>query len=360
MSIPNSTLFFGFRFPSRPGHRFKLRQTIGLALVLFASTALLLAEPAETAHLRGTVTDPAGALVPGAKRARAQSHHRHRRRSHHQPRWNLFDPASRRPLRPGVQRVRLPNRRPQGSRCGRRCRRRRSTFSCRSQRKTSRSTSPLNSPGVETTSSQLGETISAAKMTSVPLNGRSFTDLLAIQPGVIPASSQQPNAVVMSGCSATPPSGDLNPGNLSVSGQRETSNGFSVNGSNVEEDFNNGTAIVPNLDSIQDFKVLTSNFDAEYGNFGGGQVLVNTKSGGNQAPRQRLRVPPQHRPRLAQLLRPHPRHLRPQPVRRNPRRPHPQRQNLLLPRLPGHRHDPRPGDRKHRRPQPRRTQRQFH
>ncbi len=55
-------------------------------------------------------------------------------------------------------------------------------------------------PGVETASSQVGETITAAKMTSVPLNGRSFTDLLAMQPGVIPASSQQPNAVVMSGC----------------------------------------------------------------------------------------------------------------------------------------------------------------
>jgi hypothetical protein len=106
--------------------------------------------------------------------------------------------------------------------------------------------------------------------------------MLAMQPGVIPQSSQQPNAVVMSGCAAAPPSGDLNPGNLSVSGQRETSNGFAVNGSNVEEDFNNGTAVVPNLDSIQEFKVLTGNFDAEYGNFSGGQVLVITKSGGNK------------------------------------------------------------------------------
>ena len=137
-------------------------------------------------------------------------------------------------------------------------------------------------PTIDTTSTQVGETISAQKMTSVPLNGRSFTDLLAIQPGVIPASSAQPNAVVMSGCAQAPPSGDLNPGNLSVAGQRETSNGFSVNGADVEEDFNNGTAIIPNLDSIQDFQVLTSNFDAEYGNFAGGQVLATTKSGGNK------------------------------------------------------------------------------
>lgn len=132
---------------------------------------------------------------------------------------------------------------------------------------------------VDLSSTQVGETISGKKMDGVPLNGRSFTDLLAIQPGVIPASSQQTNAVVMSGCTTTPPSGDLNPGNVSVSGQRETANGFVVNGSNVEEDFNMGTAIVPNLDSIQEFRVLTSNADAEYGNYSGGQVIVVTKSG---------------------------------------------------------------------------------
>src|SRR5581483_9586917 len=107
----------------------------------------------------------------------------------------------------------------------------------------------------------------------------SFTDLLSLQPGMAPESSQQPNAVVMSGCTSTPPSGDLDAGNVSISGQRETSNGFAVNGSITEEDFNNGTAVVPNLDSIEEVRVLTANFDAEYGNFSGGQVLVTTKAG---------------------------------------------------------------------------------
>ena len=68
-------------------------------------------------------------------------------------------------------------------------------------------------------------------------------------------------------------------GNLSISGQREDSNGFRVNGADVEEDVNMGTSIVPNLDAIDSFRVLTSNFDAEYGNSSGGQVLVTTKSG---------------------------------------------------------------------------------
>jgi len=87
-----------------------------------------------------------------------------------------------------------------------------------------------DSPAMDTVSTHIGESISQKKIAGVPLNGRSFTDLLALQPGVVPASSAQSNAVVMSGCTSTPPSGDLNPGNISVSGQRETANGFSVNG----------------------------------------------------------------------------------------------------------------------------------
>lgn len=139
----------------------------------------------------------------------------------------------------------------------------------------------LDTAQIDTSSTQVGEAISQKKMTAVPLNGRSYTDLLALQAGVIPASSRQSNAVVMSGCTSTPPSGDLNPGNMSVSGQRETSNGFFVNGSSVEEAFNNTASVVPNLDSIAEFRVLTSSFDAEYGNFSGGQVLVVTKTGTN-------------------------------------------------------------------------------
>ena len=136
------------------------------------------------------------------------------------------------------------------------------------------------------------------------MNGRSFTDLLALQAGVIPASSAQPNAVVMSGATSTPPSGDLNPGNMSVSGQRETANGFVVNGSSVEEDFNNGAGVIPNLDSISEFRVLTSGFDAEYGNFSGGQVLVVHQGRNQPAAWQRFRIRPQHESRRDQLFGP--------------------------------------------------------
>jgi Carboxypeptidase regulatory-like domain/TonB dependent receptor len=134
----------------------------------------------------------------------------------------------------------------------------------------------------ETTSTQLGETLESKKMEAVPLNGRSFTDLMAVQPGIVPVNTAQPGAVIMTGVATTPPSGDANPGNLSISGQREDSNGFRVNGADVEEDVNMGTSIVPNLDAIDSFRVLTSNFDAEYGNSSGGQVLVTTKAGTEQ------------------------------------------------------------------------------
>ena len=110
---------------------------------------------------------------------------------------------------------------------------------------------------MDLSSTEVGGGIRQEKLVAVPVNGRSFTDLLGLQAGVVPQSSKQSNAVVMSGCTTTPPSGDLNPGDVSVSGQRETANGFGVNGSSVEEDFNNIASIVPNLDSIAELAIRT-------------------------------------------------------------------------------------------------------
>jgi hypothetical protein len=132
---------------------------------------------------------------------------------------------------------------------------------------------------VETQSTQMGEVITGKSMEAVPLNGRSYTDLLALQPGVSPYTATDSGTA---GISDRNPSGGLNSGNQSVNGQRESANGFMVNGSNVEEGKNNGAAIIPNLDSISEFRIITNNFDAEYGNYSGGQINVVTKSGGNQ------------------------------------------------------------------------------
>ena len=124
---------------------------------------------------------------------------------------------------------------------------------------------------VETISTQMGDVIDSNKMTTEPLNGRSYIDLLGLQPGVAPSRSQSGRV-----------SGNLSGGNLSVGGQRENANGFMVNGGLVEEQVNNGTAVIPNLDSIAEFRLLTNVFDAEYGHYSGGLVNVITKSGANQ------------------------------------------------------------------------------
>ncbi len=139
-----------------------------------------------------------------------------------------------------------------------------------------------NNVAVEAASTQLGEVVTGRSMTAVALNGRSFTDLLALQPGIVPVSTQQPDSIVMAGVTvAIAPSGSLNPGNQSISGQREDANGFMVNGGDVKELMNGGTSIVPDLDSIAEFRILTNNFDAEYGNSSGGIVNVVTRSGSN-------------------------------------------------------------------------------
>ena len=139
-----------------------------------------------------------------------------------------------------------------------------------------------NSAQVDTASTQVGEVVTSRAMTEVALNGRSFTDLLALQPGIVPMTTQQPDSIVMAGASvAIPPSGTLNAGNQSISGQREDANGFMLNGGDVKELMNGGTLIIPNLDSITEFRILTNNFDAEYGNYSGGVVNVITKSGAN-------------------------------------------------------------------------------
>ena len=136
---------------------------------------------------------------------------------------------------------------------------------------------------VDTTSTQMGEVIGSNKITSVPLLTRGYTDLLALQPGVVPVSSGmaggQGGEFTATGFGIAPVSGDLNAGNLSVNGMREGANGFLLNGATVQESGFSGAAIIPNLDSIAEFRILTNNFDAEYGAYAGGQINVITKSG---------------------------------------------------------------------------------
>jgi len=139
--------------------------------------------------------------------------------------------------------------------------------------------SPLEA---ETASTQLGDVIGATLMVALPLNGRSYTDLLALQPGVAPVTTITSQTVQGLGQAVFTPSGGLNPGVVSINGQRESANGYFVNGADAEEAGSMAAAIIPNLDSISEFRILSGNSNAEYGKYAGGQINVVTKSGANQ------------------------------------------------------------------------------
>jgi hypothetical protein len=133
-----------------------------------------------------------------------------------------------------------------------------------------------NTVQVQTESTQLGDVIDSKKMLALPLNGRSYIDLLGLQAGVAPTS-----AGTIEGGGTRPVSGILNAGNISVNGQRETANAFLVNGGDVTEGRNLGAGLVPNLDSVEEFRLITNSFDAEYGKFSGAVMNAITKSGTN-------------------------------------------------------------------------------
>jgi hypothetical protein len=138
---------------------------------------------------------------------------------------------------------------------------------------------------VETESTQMGEVIGESQVESMPLNGRSFIDLLALQPGVSPYQSGKNGGVSMTGGAGLAEngiSGDLTDGTQSVNGGRTGANGFMVNGGDAQEGVHNGAALIPNLDSIAEFRIITNNYDAQYGNYSGGQVNVVTKAGTNR------------------------------------------------------------------------------
>src|ERR1700683_5200950 len=126
-----------------------------------------------------------------------------------------------------------------------------------------------NAAQVETTSSQLGGVMTDASIRELPLNQRNAYQLLQLQPGV----QSQLGADLFYGSD--------NPGVVSVNGGRGRSNNYMVNGGDGNDIFVNGPAIQPSPDAIEEFRVITNTFDAEYGRNSGSVVNVVTKSGTN-------------------------------------------------------------------------------
>jgi hypothetical protein len=117
---------------------------------------------------------------------------------------------------------------------------------------------------VETENATMGATVSGVAINELPLNGRNTLDLLKTQPGVTPSNPD-------SGAS----------GNYSIGGQRTDSVTYLLDGGNNNSLLGNAVVANPNPDAVGEFRVLESNYSAEYGRNAGGIVSVVTKSGTN-------------------------------------------------------------------------------
>ncbi len=131
---------------------------------------------------------------------------------------------------------------------------------------------------VETTTPSLGQVITSQQVAELPLNGRDFVQLATLTPGTVQETN--PNSFFNGG-----PSSEVSARgsfSLSVGGSRASSTDWLLDGNDNNELTAGGIAILPSIDAIQEFKVLTYNYSAEYGTRAGPTVLVTTKSGSNQ------------------------------------------------------------------------------
>src|SRR5213594_610989 len=130
---------------------------------------------------------------------------------------------------------------------------------------------------VETSTPTLGQVITSQQVADLPLNGRNFVQLATLTPGT--TQETNPNSFFNAG-----PSSEVSARgtySLSVGGSRAQSTDWLLDGNDNNELTAGGISILPSIDAIQEFKVLTYNYSAEYGTRAGPTVLVTTKSGSN-------------------------------------------------------------------------------
>src|SRR5436309_3520262 len=131
---------------------------------------------------------------------------------------------------------------------------------------------------VETTNPTLGQVITSEQVADLPLNGRDFVQLATLTPGT--TQETNPNSFFNGGPSSEVATrGSFS---LSVGGSRASSTDWLFDGNDNNELTAGGIAILPSIDAIQEFKVLSYNYEAQYGTRAGPTVLVTTKSGTNQ------------------------------------------------------------------------------
>jgi hypothetical protein len=131
---------------------------------------------------------------------------------------------------------------------------------------------------VETTNPTLGQVITSQQVADLPLNGRDFVQLATLTPG----TTQETNPNSFSNGGASSEVATRGTFSLSVGGSRANSTDWLFDGVDNNELTSGGIAILPSIDAIEEFKVLTYNYSAEYGTRAGPTVLLTTKSGTNQ------------------------------------------------------------------------------
>jgi len=119
-----------------------------------------------------------------------------------------------------------------------------------------------SAPVLQLQGAETGQVIGTREIEDLPLEGRNFSGLMLLVPGVTSG-------------------GGGNNLNLSVNGQREFSNSVEINGVEVTGNRNNDTNVVPSPDALQEFRLETSTYAPEFGRASGGSVLIQTKSGSN-------------------------------------------------------------------------------
>ena len=134
-----------------------------------------------------------------------------------------------------------------------------------------------NAVAVETANPSLGQVITSQEVAQLPLNGRDFVQLATLTPGT--TQETNPNSFFTSAASSEVAArGSFS---LSVGGSRANSTDWLIDGVDNNELTAGGIAILSSIDSLQEFKVLTYNYSAEYGTRAGPTVLLTTKSGSN-------------------------------------------------------------------------------
>ena len=131
---------------------------------------------------------------------------------------------------------------------------------------------------VETANPSLGQVITSEQVAELPLNGRDFVQLATLTPGT--TQETNPNSFFNAG-----PSSEVSTRgtfSLSVGGSRASSTDWLLDGNDNNELTAGGIGILPSIDAIQEFKVLTYTYSAEWGTRAGPTVLVTTKSGSNR------------------------------------------------------------------------------